>query len=76
LKADRDKPNVRIDTARPVLNERRRLLFGSGFPFGHPFSELEKVLRLNIDEAVKEDIRRKNLPRLYARIRPADAEKL
>lgn len=53
---------------------RRRLLFGSGVPFGHPVSELEKILCISVDESVKEDICGKNLPRLYARIRPADAE--
>lgn len=53
---------------------RQHLHYGSDFPFGHPVSELEKVLRLNIDESIKEDICGKNLLRLYARIRHADGK--
>jgi hypothetical protein len=77
------KPNVWADTALASSVEimeyircygHRRLLFGSDFPFGHPVSELEKVLRLNIDESIKEDICGNNLMRLYARIRHADIE--
>lgn len=78
-----DKPNVWADTALAAPGEikdyihnygHERLLFGSDFPFGHPVSELMKVLRLDMDDAVKEDICGRNLMRLYARIRSAGSD--
>lgn len=73
-----ERPNVWADTALASSYEiahyienfgHERLLYGSDYPFGHPVSELMKVLRLRIDDEIKADICGNNLLRLYSRIR-------
>ena len=73
------KPNIWADTAlaspRDITDYiaqygHRRLLFGSDFPFGHPASELSKIRRLSLADAVAEDICANNLKRLYEQIQP------
>ncbi len=41
-----------------------KLLFGSDFPFGHPISELQKILGLTLSESEKENILFRNILRL------------
>jgi predicted TIM-barrel fold metal-dependent hydrolase len=58
-----DTPNVYFDTSLAQLDETTvarlgsgRIVFGSGFPYGDPDSELDKVDRLPIPDDMKEDI--------------------
>ncbi len=41
-----------------------RLLFGSDFPFGHPGAELNKILRLEMEESTREKILYRNIQEL------------
>lgn len=68
LRALWDKPNVYFDTSLAFLDETvlarlgtERIFFGSGFPYGDPESELDKIDRLPISEDVKEGIYGDNL---------------
>jgi hypothetical protein len=46
----------------------RRLMFGSDFPFGDPYSELQKVRSLQLDPAVEAAVLGGNFLRLQARV--------
>ena len=71
-----DNKNVFADTALASAREMaiflekygiERLLFGSDFPFGIPYSELVKVKSLNLDEADFGKVAGKNILRLIKR---------
>lgn len=75
-----ENPAVWADTALASTHEimdyinrygHERLLFGSDFPFGHPPTELVKIMKLKTNDAIKRDICAKNLMRLYETIRHA-----
>jgi len=66
---------VLADTALASRNEigqylrrygHRRLMFGSDFPFGDPYSELQKVRSLQLDPAVEAAVLGGNFLRLHA----------
>jgi hypothetical protein len=72
-----EQENVWADTAlaSPVdVSEylrrygHQRLLFGSDFPFGDPYSELQNVYRLHLDPAAEADVLGGNFVRLQARV--------
>ncbi|MBV9279320.1 MAG: amidohydrolase family protein [Chloroflexi bacterium] len=63
LRALWDRPNVYFETSLAPIDETAvsrvgagRLLFGSGYPYGDPEAELDKIDRLPIPESVKESI--------------------
>jgi predicted TIM-barrel fold metal-dependent hydrolase len=67
--------NVWADTALASPDEVReylrgygyhRLMFGSDFPFGDPYSELQKVRSLHLDPAVEAAVLGGNFIRLQA----------
>jgi predicted TIM-barrel fold metal-dependent hydrolase len=69
--------NVWADTALASPDEigeyigrygHQRLMFGSDFPFGDPWSELEKVIRLGLDPEVQAAVLGGNFTRLQARV--------
>ncbi|MHC1724662.1 MAG: amidohydrolase family protein [Syntrophobacteraceae bacterium] len=68
-----EKPNVWADTALASAGEikdyilrygHERIMFGSDFPFGDPVSELNKILRLKLNDSQKEAIIGSNAARL------------
>lgn len=70
-----DAPNVYVDTSLASIGEildylnrygEERVLFGSDFPYGDPFMELEKIMRLPISSDKKEAIAGLNLERLMS----------
>lgn len=68
LRAVWDTPNVYFDTSLGLLDETtlsrvgtQRILFGSGYPYGDPEAELDKIDRLPVPEDVKEGIYGDNL---------------
>jgi predicted TIM-barrel fold metal-dependent hydrolase len=63
-----DQPNVYFDTSLSTLDETAlsrigpsRILYGSGLPYGDPETELSKIDRLPVPDAVKEGIYGDNL---------------
>jgi predicted TIM-barrel fold metal-dependent hydrolase len=69
--------NVWADTALASASEiceylrrfgHQRLMFGSDFPFGDPFAELQKVRRLGLDPAVETALLGGNFLRLQANV--------
>lgn len=72
-----DTANVYFDTSLAQIDETilarlgtERLLFGSGYPFGDPEVELDKIDRLPISEDVKEAIYGDNLASLLSTYSP------
>ena len=72
-----ERENVWADTALASPGEireylrcygHRRLLFGSDFPFGDPYSELRKVRSLKLEPAVAADVLGGNFIHLQARV--------
>lgn len=68
-----DQPNVYFDSSLALIDETilarvgtERILFGSGFPYGDPEAEIEKIDRLPIPEDVKETIYGDNIVALLA----------
>lgn len=63
LRALWDTPHVYFDTSLALLDEitlarvgSERILFGSGYPYGDPETEIDKIDRLPIPEEAKEGI--------------------
>jgi hypothetical protein len=63
-----DAPHVYFDTSLAALDETAlarvgpaRILFGSGFPYGDPEAELDKIDKLPVPESVKEGMFGDNL---------------
>ena len=72
-----NQENVWADTALAGPEEiqeylrsygHQRLMFGSDFPFGDPYAELEKIRRLNLDPAIETAVLSENFIRLQARV--------
>jgi uncharacterized protein len=68
-----DAPNVYFDTSLARVDETilarvgtDRLLFGSGFPYGDPEAELDKIDKLPVADDVKEAIFGENLSSLLS----------
>lgn len=68
LRALWDVPNVYLGTSLAPLSEItfsrvgvERIIFGSGFPYGNPEAELEKIERLPLADTAKEAIYGENL---------------
>lgn len=68
-----DAPSVYADTALGSTREMsaflekygsRRLIFGSDFPFGTPWHELQKIEELKLGPAERDDVVRGNITRL------------
>lgn len=71
-----DTPNVYFETSLAQLDEitlarvgSQRIFFGSGYPEGDPSTELDKIDRLPIAEAVKEGIYGDNVSALLSAYR-------
>ncbi|MGM0453327.1 MAG: amidohydrolase family protein [Thermodesulfobacteriota bacterium] len=69
-----ENPNVYADTSLASPQEildylenygTDRIMFGSDFPFGHPPAELDKVMRLPVDEATRRAVAGDNVMRLW-----------
>jgi hypothetical protein len=74
LKAFWDTPNVYFDTSLAIIDDAwlsrigiERILFASGYPYGDPDHELEKIESLDVSDEIKEDIFGNNLLRLLHR---------
>lgn len=76
LRAFWDKPNVYFDTSLSQLEETtlarvgtERILFGSGYPYGDPDIEIDKIDKLPIPDDAKEGMYGDNLLSLLAAFR-------
>ena len=72
-----NRENVWADTALAGPEEiqeylrsygHQRLMFGSDFPFGDPYAELEKIRRLKLDSGIETAVLGGNFIRLQARV--------
>jgi hypothetical protein len=68
-----DAPNVYFDTSLSYVDEQtlarigtERILFGSGFPYGDPEAELDKIDRLPVPDSAKEGVYGDNLKGLFS----------
>lgn len=68
LRAVWDMPNVYFDTSLAQLDETflsrvgtERVLFGSGYPYGDPETEIDKIDRLPVPESAKEGMYGENV---------------